>query len=362
MKMKRLQMLTILLAPLLSMVLVAQVKVEMSLDPMELFVGEQSAITLTVTAKEGQQVQFPDYQYTAPLIPGVEVVGMHDLDTVRLDDQRVRLTRVYTITSFDDTLYYLSPMKVKVDGKTYQASGRFGLKVLTVEVDTLHPNQFFPPKSIQNNPFKWSEWAPLFWLSLLMLLLIAAVAYLYVRLRDNKPVITRIRFVRHVPPHQKAMMQISKIKGEHVDTGGDQKEYYTRLTDTLRVYLEERFGIKAMEMTTGEIVDRLRQEEDQSKINELRDLLETADLVKFAKHTALLNERDRNMTSVVEFIEATKSEETATVERVESSLSDSERRSRRSRHIILALITVMSLLAAVIFGYVVWNVFSMMAF
>lgn len=359
MMMKRLQMLIILLA---SMTAMAQVKVEMSLEPMELLVGEQADITLSVTMKEGQQAQFPDYKYTAPLIPGVEVLGMKDLDTVRLDDQRVRLSRVYTITSFDDTLYYLSPMEVKVDGKPYKASGRYGLKVLTVEVDTLHPNQFFPPKGVQNNPFLWSEWAPLFWLSLLILLLIAAVTYLYVRLRDNKPVITRIRFVRHVPPHQKAMIQISKIKGEHVDTGGDQKEYYTRLTDTLRVYLEERFGIKAMEMTTGEIVERLRQEEDQSKIDELRDLLETADLVKFAKHTALLNERDRNMASVVEFIEATKGEETATVERVETALTDSERRSKRSRHVIIALIAVMSLLAIVLFGYVVWNVFSMMAF
>ncbi len=359
MMMKRLQMLIILLA---SMTAMAQVKVEMSLEPMELLVGEQADITLSVTMKEGQQAQFPDYQYTAPLIPGVEVLGMKDLDTVRLDDQRVRLSRVYTITSFDDTLYYLSPMEVKVDGKPYKASGRYGLKVLTVEVDTLHPNQFFPPKGVQNNPFLWSEWAPLFWLSLLILLLIAAVTYLYVRLRDNKPVITRIRFVRHVPPHQKAMIQISKIKGEHVDTGGDQKEYYTRLTDTLRVYLEERFGIKAMEMTTGEIVERLRQEEDQSKIDELRDLLETADLVKFAKHTALLNERDRNMASVVEFIEATKGEETATVERVETALTDSERRSKRSRHVIIALIAVMSLLAIVLFGYVVWNVFSMIAF
>jgi predicted ATPase len=156
-------------------------------------------------------------------------------------------------------------------------------------------------------------------------------------------------------------LQINKIKGEHIDTGGDQKEYYTRLTDTLRTYLEERFGIKAMEMTTGEIMERLRLEEDQSKIDELRDLLETADLVKFAKHTALLNERDRNMASVIEFIEATKSDETATVERVETSLTDSEKRSQRSRHIIVTLIAVLSLLAAALLCYVVWHTFSLIA-
>ena len=359
MKMKRLNIIIILLSAF--MAAMAQVKVEMSLDPMELLVGEQSSITLSVTMKEGQQAQFPDYKYAAPLIPGIEVLEMKDLDTIHLDDQRVKLTRVYTITSFDDSLYYLKPMEVKVDGKAYQAKGRFGLKVLTVEVDTLHPNQFFPPKGVQDNPFLWSEWSPLFWLSLLTLLLIAAVAYLYVRLRDNKPIISRIRFVRHVPPHQKAMLQINKIKGEHIDTGGDQKEYYTRLTDTLRTYLEERFGIKAMEMTTGESMERLRMEEDQSKIDELRDLLETADLVKFAKHSALLNERDRNMTSVIEFIEATKGDETATVERVETTLTDSEKRSQRSRQIIITLIVVLSLLAAALLCHVVWHTFSLIA-
>lgn len=338
----------------------AQVKVEMTLNPMEILVGEQSAVTLSVTANEGQQVQFPDFQYTAPLIPGVEVIGMQDLDTVRFGDKRMTLTRVYTITSFDDTLYYLKPMEVKVDGKTYRANGRYGLKVLTMEVDTLHPNQFFPPKGVQGNPFLWSEWAPSFWLSLLLLVVLILVSYLYVRLRDNKPIISRIRFVRHVPPHQKAMMQISKIKDEHVDTGGDQKEYYTRLTDTLRTYLEERFGIKAMEMTTGEIVERLRKEEDQSKIEELRELLETADLVKFAKHTALLNERDRNMESVIGFIEATKGDETATIERVVPTLTDNERRSQRSRHIIIALIAVLSLLAAALLWHVVSTIASLL--
>ena len=169
MMMKRLQMLIILLA---SMTAMAQVKVEMSLEPMELLVGEQADITLSVTMKEGEDAAFPVFQPRQEITPGVEVLEMADCDTTHLDNQMVRLSKTYTLTSFDDTLYYLSPMEVKVDGKPYKASGRYGLKVLTVEVDTLHPNQFFPPKGVQNNPFLWSEWAPLFWLSLLILLLI----------------------------------------------------------------------------------------------------------------------------------------------------------------------------------------------
>lgn len=337
----------------------AQVKVEMMLDSLELLVGEQGHITLSVTMKEGQQALFPDYQYTQPLTPGVEVLEVRDLDTLHLDNQMVKISKVYTITSFDDTLYYLPPMKVKVDGKEYP-SKNLALKVLTIEVDTLHPNQFFPPKGIQPNPFLWSEWAPFFWLSILVVIMLALVYYLYIRLRDNKPIISRIRIIRHLPPHQKAMMEIGKIKAENANAEGDQKLYYTRLTDTLRTYLEERFGIRAMEMTSGEIIEQLRKEEDPQKIDELRQLLETADLVKFAKHSALLNERDRNMESVVEFIQTTKRDDTPTIERVEPTLTDKEKRSQRSRKLIITLITVLTVASVVLLAYVLWQVGNMM--
>ncbi len=337
----------------------AQVKVEMMLDSLELLVGEQAHITLSVTMKEGQQAQFPDFQYTQQLAPGVEVLETRDLDTLHLDNAMVKLSRVYTITSFDDTLYYLPPMKVKVDGKDYP-SKNLALKVLTIDVDTVHPNQFFPPKGVQANPFQWSEWAPFFWLSLLLLVMLGLVYYLYIRLRDNKPIISRIRIIRHLPPHQKAMMEIGKIKAENATVAGDQKMYYTRLTDTLRTYLDERFGIEAMEMTSGEIIEQLRKEEDQSKIEELRELLETADLVKFAKHSALLNERDRNLESVVEFIQSTKRDDTPVIERVEPKLSESERRSQRSRQVIIALITVLSVASVALLAYVLWRVGDMM--
>ena len=348
-----------LLLACLSQVLTAQVKVETRIDSLQLLIGEQAHLTLSVTMKEGQQALFPDYQYTQQLTPGVEVLEMKEGDTLRLDNGMVKVSREYTITSFDDTLYYLPPMKVKVDGKEY-LSKNLALKVLTFDVDTLHPNQFFPPKDVQNNPFLWSDWSLIFWLSVLMVLLMALVYYLYVRLRDNKPVISRIRIIRHLLPHQKAMMEIQRIKSDNIEISGDQKEYYTRLTDTLRTYLEERFGFQAMEMTSGEIIERLKQEEDQTKIAELRELLETADLVKFAKHSALLNERDRNMASVVEFIETTKREDMPTIEKIQPQLSDSEKRTKRSRTILITLISVLGIVALALLAYVLWQVWLLL--
>lgn len=85
-----------------------------------------------------------------------------------------------------------------------------------------------------------------------MLLLIAIGYYLYLRLRDNKPVIAHIKIVKRLLPHQKAMKEIEQIKADKMVSSENQKEYYTKLTDTLRKYIEERYGFSAMEMTSSE--------------------------------------------------------------------------------------------------------------
>lgn len=104
-------------------------------------------------------------------------------------------------------------MTVTVDGKRYK-SKNLALKVLTVPVDTLHPEKFFPPKGVQNNPFMWSEMEPAFWLSVLFVLVCVVAYYLWTRLKENKPVIARVRIIKKVPPHQKALTEIEQIKSE----------------------------------------------------------------------------------------------------------------------------------------------------
>lgn len=68
--------------------------------------------------------------------------------------------------------------------------------MLTVPVDTLHPEKFFPPKDVQNNPFQWEDWASPFWFSVLFVLMGVLAYYLWTRLKENKPVIARVRIVK----------------------------------------------------------------------------------------------------------------------------------------------------------------------
>ena len=355
--MKRTVSLIVLLASVLG--LRAQVSVEAEIDYIQIFVGQQAHVTLAATAKENAKVEFPQFKPTEYITPGVEVLDRKELENKEEDNGFVTRRMVYTMTSFDDTLYYLPPMTVKIDGKPYQSKS-LALKVLTIEVDTLHAEQFVGPKDVQDNPFQWSDWSLPFWASVLMLVLMAIGYYLYLRLRDNKPIISHIRIVKRLLPHQKAMKEIEQIKADKMVTSENSKEYYTKLTDTLRKYIEERYGFSAMEMTSSEIIDRLMSTQDQKALDELRQLFTTADLVKFAKYSTLINENDANLVNAIEFINQTKLENMPVEETVKPQLSVEDQRTQKTRRVLKMVVTAVAVICLVLFGYVVYSLYLLL--
>lgn len=328
----------------------AQASVKAVINPIEMLIGQQATVTLTVEAKDDAKVEWPVLQARQMLVPGVEVVNTHHPDSRTMD---------IVLTSFDGNLYPLPAFKVKVDGKDYQSS-ELALKVLEVEVDTTQMNKFYPPKDVQDNPFLWSDWSAPFWLSVLVLLLIAIGYYLYLRLRDNKPVIAHIKIVKRLLPHQKAMKEIEQIKADKMVSSENQKEYYTKLTDTLRKYIEERYGFSAMEMTSTEIIERLMATGDQQSLDELRQLFLTADLVKFAKYSTMINENDANLVNAIDFINQTKLENLPTEEVEKPQLSEADQRSQKERRVLKGVIWAIVAVAACLFCYAVYSVYLLL--
>ena len=333
--------------------------VEAVIDSIQIFVGQQAHVTLTANAKENAKVEFPQFKPTEFITLGVEVLSRQELEKKQQDNGFVTRSMVYTLTSFDDTLYYLPPMTVKIDGKPYKSKS-LALKVLTIEVDTTNVEQFFGPKDVQDNPFQWSDWSLSFWLSVLLLVLLAVCYYLFLRLRDNKPIISRIRIVKRLLPHQKAMQEIEQIKADKMVSSENSKEYYTKLTDTLRKYIEERYGFSAMEMTSSEIIEKLTATQDEKALAELRHLFLTADLVKFAKYSTLINENDMNLVNAIEFINQTKLENVPVEETVKPELSEEDQRSQKARRMLKTVITVLSVICALLFVYVLFTLYQLL--
>lgn len=332
----------------------AQVEVKTQIDSTEILIGQQAHITLDVTLKSGMKLVLPEFKPQQNITPGVEVVEQSVADTSSLGDDKLRISRVYTLTSFDENIYYIPAMNVKVDGKDYK-SKELALKVFTVEVDTLHPEKFYPPKDVQNNPFKWEDWSTIFWMGMILTALVILAYYLYTRFKENKPIIAKVKFVKRLLPHQKAMNEIERIKANNLVSSDNQKEYYTQLTDTLRKYIEERFGFNAMEMTSSEIISSLKSHGDNEMISELNQLFETADLVKFAKYSTLINENDNNLVNAIQYINSTKMEDQPQVERVEPVLTNQEKQDIRSRTILKWAIGILAVICLAILVYIIYN-------
>lgn len=338
----------------------AQVAVEATIDSIEMMIGQQAHVTLQVTAAERARVEFPAVKARQYLTDGVEVVDVSQDAQESAGDGRSVTKRTCTLTAFDGKLYYLPPFEVKVDGKAYKTKS-LALKVVEVEVDTAHLEKFFGPKDVQDNPFSWDDWSPLFWLSLLMLLVAAGAFYLYVQLRTGKPVVMpKLKMMRRLLPHQKAMKEIEQIKADKMTAQGDQKEYYTRLSDILRKYIEERYGFHAMEMTSAEIIDRLTRDGDQNTLAELTELFRTADLVKFAKYSTLINENDMNLVNAIDFINQTKVENQPTEVVVKPKLSEEDKRTVKTRRTLRIVIVTAVAVCVALLIYVVYSMYQLL--
>ena len=322
-----------------------QVTVRASIDSLQLLVGEQTKIHLEVSMDADRKLRLPVIKDT--LVRGVEVLDIAKPDTQKLnDDKRWLIRQDYTVTSFDSALYYLPPLEVMVDEKEYRSES-LALKVYSIPVDTLHPDQFFGPKTIVEVPLQWQDIDSMVYSLILMLLFGAGCVFLIVRLKNNKPIIKIIKIEPKLPPHQEAMKHIEEIKANKNIQREDPKLYYTELTDVIRTYIAERFGFNAMEMTSAEIIEQLLQVKDKDSLKDLKYLFETADLVKFAKHAPMMNENDMNLVNAVDFINETKIEEEPGTKKEPTEIKVEEKRSKQGRIALMCSIGVTGIAAAV---------------
>ncbi|WP_455666651.1 hypothetical protein [Phocaeicola sp.] len=333
------------------------VTVDASIDSLQLLIGEQAKVKLEISMDAKQKLQLPFLRDT--LVKGVEILDIAKPDTQMLNDgKRMLIKQEYTITSFDSALYYLPPFEVMVNGEPYRSKA-LAVKVYSIPVDTLNPDQFFGPKTVREVPITWEDVSTIVWLTLLMLALGGLGYYLFVRYRDNKPIIKKIKIEPKLPPHQQALQEIERIKGDKTLRTADPKTYYTELTDVLRTYMEDRFGFNAMEMTSSEIIDKLQEINDQESIKDLMFLFQTADLVKFAKHSPLMNENDMNLVNAVDFINKTKVEPDPNAKPEPTEITVEEKRSKQGRIILLCSMGVITIAIVVILYKVLSGVYNL---
>lgn len=308
-------------------------------DSIMLWIGEQTGITVEVTCDPGQKIEFPDYRDT--IMAGLEIIPPIVTDTAYLNNsRRMTVSRKYIVTSFDSAQYYIPSIKVNVDGEPY-GSDAIALLFQTVTMTEEESNQLFGPKQIMNVSLEFSELAPMLLSIVFALVLFFLISYLISVFRDNKPIIRKIKLEPKVPAHVRAIEDIEKLRADNSAHGSDPKDYYTRLTDIVRQYINERFGFNATEMTSAEIMDHLRERADSGELSELANLFQTSDFVKFAKFFPQLNENDRNLIGAMEFVQGTKIEQDPNELEPKEEITIERKRSKPARMALLALIVVL---------------------
>ncbi|MCF0195641.1 MAG: hypothetical protein HUK03_00040 [Bacteroidaceae bacterium] len=349
------RLLNILLAAFATVTLHAQVNLDVRIDSINLLVGEQTGITLEVTYDAQRKLTLPDLRAGSELIPNVEVVNVSSPDTAVLNDgKRLSIKQKYTITAWDSALYTLPPLEVMVDTQRYQ-SKCLALKVISFEVDTLHTDKFYPPHPHMELPFAWSDWRLLVCLSFVVVVLLVLVLVLLDRASKGKPIVRIIRRKKTLPPHKVAIDEIERIKADRKWAEEDSKEYYTLLTDTLRNYIQERYGFSAMEMTSGEIIQHLLEVSDEASLAELKEIFRTADLVKFAKWNTLINENDANLVAAIEYINQTKQEVDPNAKPEPEIIKETDKERLTQVRLMRAISVLLGLSALALLGWIVWR-------
>ncbi|MCD8194412.1 MAG: hypothetical protein LUD74_07715 [Tannerellaceae bacterium] len=277
--------------------------IDVSLDSAAILIGEQTALRLTVTTDRDKAVQIQLPMDT--LMRGVEILTVSRPDTSYIENNRMLVKQNVLLTSFDAELYLLPPVRV-VDGVDTVYSERLALKVSTIPVNTDAPDEFFDIKTVWWLPFVLADYYPLIYGVLLALFLICVIGYILKRLRNRQSLMPVKKAAPKLPPHEQAIRELNEIKQQKLWQQGRSKEYYTQITDTLRKYIVDRFGINAMEMTSAEILDILRKEEEASQVySNLQQILQLADFVKFAKMHPLPDENDLSLVNAYLFINQT---------------------------------------------------------
>jgi hypothetical protein len=284
------------------------VVVEAVMDSSVLWMGEQTLIHLSLTQDDDAQVIPPQIVAPGMLAEGVEVVDLSHPDTIRLKNNRLQIKQEVLVTSFDSGLYYIPPFKY-VFGEDTFATESLSLKIVPVDVpEEATAADIKDIKDVAEPPFVLWDFVPMWLLVLiLVLVLLVVVAYFVIKYFKNRKVEEQLPPQKRIPPYQLAMQELQALRESKLWQQGQEKQYYTRLVDILREYIDSRFGINAMEMTSSQILDALRRNKDTKEVNKyLNEILSMADFVKFAKMRPMPDDNERVMRQAFDFVELTR--------------------------------------------------------
>lgn len=249
----------------------------LTVDHMQATIGDQLKATIKTNLGNGREwinskEIWPDSSKQFEVVNGPEIISSDPSST----------TATWTIALFDTGWVRIPalPLLIKYQDRIDTIfTNDVPIQVKAVEPDS---SGLLPIKDIIRQPFNilyFKKYIPHFVAALLILF---ALIYWWRRRRKAEQV--KEEFVYVPLPHEWAYTALADLEAKRLWQSGEVKEHYTTLTSILREYLERRYGIRALEQTSDEILDQLRlQNLDISLLTDTEQLLSISDMIKFAK-------------------------------------------------------------------------------
>ncbi len=270
-----------------------------------LLIGDQATFSFITKVPAGSNFFLQNLQ--RDLGNNIELVSQPKTDTLKTDSSGTELQTTFTFTSFDSGSHviplingYLQNPDGSIDTVTFDAGK---LEVTTIQIDTTTYRPF-DIKEQMTYPYTVKEFLPWIAVAVAAVAIIFFFIRLWKRWRERRSLFAE----PSIPdsPYIAALKELETIRNERLWQNNQMKLYYTRITDVLRVYIEARFALQAMEKTSAEILHELRSKEiEESEYNSLKELLEVADLVKFAKYVATETENENAIPRAIRFVSTT---------------------------------------------------------
>jgi hypothetical protein len=284
------------------------ITVTSAFDTSRIYIGDQ--IFYTVTVKQPTDLKLDIQTFKDSLFKSIEILSGPAQDSSVSKDNILRIVNKYLVTSFDSGIYQVPPVYAELKDKN--GIKRFyseytPLEVMRVKMtppDTT--SKIFDIVGPYRAPLTLQEIIPWVFLAIVAAALVWVILKLIKRFRKSGK--EDIPVINPDPAHVIAFRELEKLKNEELWQKGEVKLYYSRLTEILRQYLENRYAVYSLEMTTSETLEALIKTgfKKDENYTDLKNILNGSDLVKFAKYKPEPSENELHFEKSWKFIEMTK--------------------------------------------------------
>ena len=292
-----------------------KINISAALDSTKIRIGEQVKLDLYVSysAKQNNlKIQWPNIADT--ITDKIEVISVSVIDTTSPDKSNPDIIQQHqqiTISAYDSGYFAIPGFKFFINNDSTNAfySQSLFLEVHTVPTDSsiTKTKDIKPPFA---EAFNWKWYSKYFYWGFALLVVIILIVLITIYFTKKNKIVVLKSEKPKIPAHIIALQSLEKIKNEQIWKEEKTKEYYSSISDTIRLYIEERFKVNALESTTAEIMKAFRsQVVDKESKDKLQQLLMLSDLVKFAKQFPIISEHTFTLQNAFDFVNETKREE-----------------------------------------------------